>query len=1318
LALGPSYRPIAGAWGGRGEALTELVCPAGFASETFELHPAILDGALQSAIVAMDTGSLAEVGSLRPFTLAGLTWTGSLATARHAHARRISDEADSAQFEIELLDATGRVIARLDDYVLFKLRRARAAADHPPAAVAFYCASWRPVEPPPEPPPELLPDAVVVIGRDRAFADAVRSRIAADRRIALTIARPERAEHAVRDAAARARRLLVVDGHGLDHPAPLAWQPWQHPLWRCARSWLRAPERHQVALISMVRADDAGPHDDPAGAALVGAFRCVHDEDPGVRFTRVAMARDADPIWALRCALAMPAPVSHIHASAAGVAQRAWSRVELDASETRIAALRDRLAGGAVLITGGMGAIGWLAAHAVVRSLGAAVILMGRRAPTRELEARWAALDARGFYRAADAADERAIEGVIGEARSRFGRVVGVIHAAGIVDDGLFAHRPPARTEAVARPKVCGIDVLDRTTNGDPLEFFAAFSSASAIHGNPGQADYAYANAFLDGFVEAREVMRGRGLRAGRSLALAWPWWRDGGMPLAPAEQQAWHDRSGLAPVDGPSGQRALVEALVGGAGALLVGCGEPAAIEAQLERRGLWSPPQDHAVATAQPAPPRAAMSPVADEPRDDGRAVSREDGAAALRAALSRHVAAVIAHVVGDDIAALQDDRAFRDHGVDSLMALRILRALEKDFGSLRKTLLFEQYTLCKLVAYLIAERGREVAAKFASSLTPPVVANPPVAPPSAVAAPAFVAVPVGGSAVAIAETSLGGDPELSRALAHLRERFGREAGALARRDLAPWLFVASDRRSYIHINRRDRRLIAMQYVGPDDAFADLVADLRRHARTHDLELNLLGEVPVALLAATGLTATPFAVMQRLPDLGQFTLEGAPMQRLRNQIGKFRRGASCITGEVRPGESAETDRALAALVERWCAHKQRVNPYVQRVQRELRTATLAAEHRVFLTTRDGEPDNAIVITRMPPGDGYLMDLEFYGADAVRGGLEHTICEIIGCLVREGARSLSLGTTFGVSEGDAGAADRRVAEILGELRDAGTFDGRGNLQFKNKLRPHNTTVFLAREPDADPDSVIDVVMMIADPEPYGGPAPAAPTSERGHLLAQHGFNVHAVPAADVMWDLRTDSWAELGPPVVSPPAAVASERASELDDLLRRLFGQPHVLAVASGRLAESLVCQSWRRGDGVVPQNLLFPTFLYHQIARGLSPRALPHAAVLHGDDTERFRGGLDLERFAAVLADSSEPIAFTCVELASNAAGGYPITLTELRRIKSLAAQRGVPLVVDATRVLENAWFVAADPRDVRSLWDAASELCSVAGCVTAR
>ena len=288
--------------------------------------------------------------------------------------------------------------------------------------------------------------------------------------------------------------------------------------------------------------------------------------------------------------------------------------------------------------------------------------------------------------------------------------------------------------------------------------------------------------------------------------------------------------------------------------------------------------------------------------------------------------------------------------------------------------------------------------------------------------------------------------------------------------------------------------------------------------------------------------------------------------------------------------------------------------------------------EHRLFLTYLDDVLQNVILITAMSAEvNGYLMDLEFYPPDMPMGGLEFAIVHIIEVLAAEGCDVLSLGGTYGCKLEPSANADPEVDKILDDLRAQNIFNDAGNLQFKNKFRPETRAIYLCRPVGSgNPDNVIDIIMMIADPlkmqtsdeenHNFGKalcdaatfveePAARRSTSsecaqascerlviegnERSRILSDFGFNPLNIPPQRVEFDLKTDSWAQLETPAIQAHMRHLHsqlQRPASVDESLRTIFPFAHFVLTESGQAAENVLFKAWPK-KGIALQNLLFP-------------------------------------------------------------------------------------------------------------------------------
>ncbi|MBC3839540.1 SDR family oxidoreductase [Streptacidiphilus sp. 4-A2] len=185
----------------------------------------------------------------------------------------------------------------------------------------------------------------------------------------------------------------------------------------------------------------------------------------------------------------------------------------------------------------------WLAETGTAR-----VVLWSRSGPGAPGTARRAArLAARGTavaVLAGDVARRDDVAGLLAWTAADGPALTGVMHTAGVVDDGVLAGMTPERLATVLAPKAGGAAHLDELTAGLDLSAFVLFSSATAVFGGGGQGNYAAANAYLDALAEQR---RARGLAA---TSVEWGVWAGGGMAEADGEVRRRVGRGPLRAMD------------------------------------------------------------------------------------------------------------------------------------------------------------------------------------------------------------------------------------------------------------------------------------------------------------------------------------------------------------------------------------------------------------------------------------------------------------------------------------------------------------------------------------------------------------------------------------------------------------------------------------------------------------------------------------------------------------------------------------------------------------------------------------------------
>ena len=237
--------------------------------------------------------------------------------------------------------------------------------------------------------------------------------------------------------------------------------------------------------------------------------------------------------------------------------QFTYTKEDLNAQTTTLSFKK----GGRYLITGGAGKLGLALGRYLVENYEANVFLMSRRAKTEEVSQLMEdakAFNAKVIYASADLSNKTQVFQAIRKMRSSLKGIDGVFHSAGLTKDARIVEQTQENIDKIFAAKIAGVQHLDAATKSDNLDCFISFSSLSSIVGNMGQADYAYSNAYLNEFTVDRAALVAKGERKGKSISIAWPLWRSGG--LMPDEYLIKQMKKvyGLRPLENEEGFRVL----------------------------------------------------------------------------------------------------------------------------------------------------------------------------------------------------------------------------------------------------------------------------------------------------------------------------------------------------------------------------------------------------------------------------------------------------------------------------------------------------------------------------------------------------------------------------------------------------------------------------------------------------------------------------------------------------------------------------------------------------------------------------------------
>ena len=355
---------------------------------------------------------------------------------------------------------------------------------------------------------------------------------------------------------------------------------------------------------------------------------------------------------------------------------------------------------GSYLITGGLGALGLHTAEWLVEKGAKNIVLTGRRPPSEKIQESIQKLEQVGCHvkvLLGDISIEEDIAKILEQIQKYLPKLKGIIHAAGVLDDGTIRQMNWERFAKVMSPKVIGTWNLHKLTKNLPLDFFVCFSSIASLIGSPGQGNYAAANAFMDALAGYR---RSIGLSG---LAINWGAWASGGMAsrLAVEHQNRIHS-SGISEIAPKEGMYAL-DLLLGN--------------QSATEQVGVipvqWSVLAEHWSGIKKSSLLRELLQKEELEEQDTLKQKVKVEILAKLESAsleerqeiLIEHIRGQVAQVLDFSSSQLPEvNLGFMEMGMDSLMAVELKNRLQNQLvTNLPETIAMEYPTIAKLSLYL---------------------------------------------------------------------------------------------------------------------------------------------------------------------------------------------------------------------------------------------------------------------------------------------------------------------------------------------------------------------------------------------------------------------------------------------------------------------------------------------------------------------------------------------------------------------------------------------------------------------------------------
>jgi polyketide synthase PksN len=691
IDYGPAHRGIESIALGPGLALARLSLPAAVSStlDQYVLHPALLDSALQAAVgLMMDPSALIPPGLILPFALQELEILGPCTPAMWALVRSAegATAGDGVQkLDFDLCDENGTICVRLKG---FSCRVLEDETNSAPGTLMLH-PYWNERAPGPvDAAPDYIQHLVILCEPGEKWKPG-----SWEDREKREDGNPGSEEAGNRSKGGTAHPIKMI--HLQSQPGDIAerYQAYAARVFTEIQDIFKTKPGGKVLLQVVISTQD----EHQLFSGLAGMLKTARLENPKLIGQLIEVEPGEEPrrLMEILEENSRSPHESRVRCQEGKRRVTDWKEIEGTSKEATLP-WKDR---GIYLITGGAGGLGLIFTGEIARQANnATLILTGRSPLNQDRQARLKELEESGNqtriqYRQVDVTLEEEVENLIRGIREEWGGLDGILHCAGVIRDNFILKKTGEELQEVMASKVKGTANLDRATRELNLDFFVFFSSWGGAMGNPGQADYASANAFMDAYAGYRNHLVGLKQRQGRTLSINWPLWREGGMRVDKETEKMIYQSMGMIPLSTAAGLRAFYQALASDRDQVAVMEGSPGRMRQKL--RAMLTPPV--------PSPRRVPAA----------TAAAGMDSAALadnMQAALLEIVSKIL-NVKKEDI---DVDTELNEYGFDSITLTEFANELNREYRlELNPTAFFEHPTLRDFTRYLVEEHTAVLAA-----------------------------------------------------------------------------------------------------------------------------------------------------------------------------------------------------------------------------------------------------------------------------------------------------------------------------------------------------------------------------------------------------------------------------------------------------------------------------------------------------------------------------------------------------------------------------------------------------------------------------
>lgn len=206
------------------------------------------------------------------------------------------------------------------------------------------------------------------------------------------------------------------------------------------------------------------------------------------------------------------------------------------------------------------------------------------------------------------------------------------------------------------------------------------------------------------------------------------------------------------------------------------------------------------------------------------------------------------------------------------------------------------------------------------------------------------------------------------------------------------------------------------------------------------------------------------------------------------------------------------------------------------------------------------------------------------------------------------------------------------------------------------------------------------------------------PIERRLQAIKDAGFNTFKLSTKDVFLDMLTDSGTnamsdnQVAAMNQADDAYAGSQSFNRFEKAVKDVFGKKYLLPAHQGRAAENILAHAFVKQDCILPMNYHFTTTLAHFMLNGGKVVEILHDDALEIKSSNPFKGNIDVSKLKKIVAEyGADRIPFIRMEASTNLIGGQPFSIKNMREVRKIAQKHKIPIVLDASLIGENAYFI---------------------------